>query len=76
MKFSVLIAHYNNAEYFKECYESLLQQTYQNWEAIILDDASEEEEKTLVKKSLKEITGLNILKILKIKELDLQKQTH
>lgn len=50
MKFSVLIAHYNNAEYFKECYESLLQQTYQNWEAIILDDASEEEEKTLVKK--------------------------
>jgi len=50
MKFSVLIAHYNNAEYFKECYHSLLQQTYQNWEAIILDDASDENEKILIKK--------------------------
>lgn len=50
MKFSVLIAHYNNAEYFKDCYQSLLSQTYQNWEAIILDDASEEAEKNLVKK--------------------------
>ncbi|MDP2454942.1 MULTISPECIES: glycosyltransferase [unclassified Kaistella] len=49
MKFSVLIAHYNNAKYFKECYQSLLEQTYKNWEAIILDDASEEVEKNLVK---------------------------
>ncbi len=49
MKFSVLIAHYNNAKYFKECYQSLLEQTYKNWEAIILDDASEEREKNLVK---------------------------
>ncbi len=50
MKFSVLIAHYNNAEYFKECYDSLLKQTYQNWEAIILDDDSAEDEKNKVKK--------------------------
>lgn len=50
MKFSVLIAHYNNAKYFKECYQSLLVQTYKNWEAIILDDGSKEEEKNLVKK--------------------------
>lgn len=49
MKFSVLIAHYNNAKYFKECYQSLLEQNYKNWEAIILDDASEEVEKNLVK---------------------------
>lgn len=48
MKFSVLIAHYNNAEYFKDCYHSLIQQTYQNWEAIILDDGSAESEKKLI----------------------------
>ena len=53
MKFSVLIAHYNNAKYFKECYDSLLLQTHQNWEAIILDDASEESEKSWVKKIIK-----------------------
>ena len=48
MKFSVLIAHYNNAKYFKDCYDSLLSQSYQNWEAIILDDASKDEEKKAV----------------------------
>lgn len=49
MKFSVLIAHFNNALLFKDCYGSLLTQTYKNWEAIILDDASSEEEKVQIK---------------------------
>ncbi len=49
MKFSVLIAHYNNSDYFKECYQSLVAQTYKNWEAIIFDDGSEERERNLVK---------------------------
>lgn len=48
MKFSVLIAHYNNASYFSDCFQSLLRQTYHNWEAIILDDASEPDEKQKV----------------------------
>ena len=49
MKFSVLIAHFNNSEYFKDCYQSLLLQTHENWEAIILDDASDQEQQTAVK---------------------------
>lgn len=49
MKFSVLIAHYNNAQFFIDCFNSLQKQTYKNWEAIILDDASELEEKNRVK---------------------------
>lgn len=40
MKFSVLIAHYNNWEYFKECYQSIINQTYQDYEIIIVDDCS------------------------------------
>lgn len=48
MKFSVLIAHYNNASYFSDCFQSLLRQTYHNWEAVILDDASEPDEKQKV----------------------------
>ncbi len=49
MKFSVLIAHYNNAVLFKDCYSSLKKQTYKNWEAVILDDASSEEEKEQIR---------------------------
>ena len=42
MLFSVLIAHYNNFEYFKQCYESLKNQTYQNFEIILVDDCSKD----------------------------------
>jgi len=38
--FSILIANYNNGRFFKDCYDSIIAQTYQNWEAIIVDDSS------------------------------------
>ncbi|MDY3337612.1 glycosyltransferase family 2 protein [Riemerella anatipestifer] len=40
MVFSILIAHYNNYQYFTDCYNSILNQTYQNFEVIIVDDGS------------------------------------
>lgn len=49
MKFSILIAHYNNSHFFRDCYESIIKQTYTNWEAIIVDDASSEDEKNKIK---------------------------
>lgn len=51
MKVSILIANYNNGKYFKDCYESILSQTYTNWEAIIVDDKSTDD-------SVEIITGL------------------
>lgn len=48
MKFSVLIAHYNNAAFFGDCYKSLLSQSYTDWEAVVLDDASSYEEKSRI----------------------------
>lgn len=40
MKFSVLVANYNNGRFFRDCYESVLKQTHTDWEMVIVDDAS------------------------------------
>lgn len=40
MLFSILIANYNNGHFFEDCFESIINQTYANWEVIIVDDAS------------------------------------
>ncbi len=38
--FSVLIANYNNGKYLQETLDSIYNQTYTNWEIIIVDDCS------------------------------------
>ena len=38
--FSILIANYNNCKYLMEAIESVRQQTYANWEVVLVDDAS------------------------------------
>lgn len=38
--FSVLIANYNNGRFLQEAIDSVLAQTYTNWEVVIVDDAS------------------------------------
>lgn len=47
--FSVLIANFNNGKYIKTALESVLNQTYKNWEIIIVDDFSNDESKELLK---------------------------
>lgn len=50
MKFSILIANYNNGKYFKQCYDSIISQTYQDWEAIIVDDCSTDDSIKIIEK--------------------------
>lgn len=39
-KFSLLIAHYCNYDFFVDCYESIVSQSFQDFELILVDDAS------------------------------------
>jgi glycosyltransferase involved in cell wall biosynthesis len=49
MKISILIDNYNYAKFLPECIESVLNQTYQNFEIIIVDDGSNDNSKEIIK---------------------------
>ena len=49
MLFSILVANYNNGHFFQDCYQSILSQTYTNWEVIIVDDCSTDESVSVIK---------------------------
>ena len=58
VNFSILIANYNNGKYFKECYHSLINQTYENWEVIIIDDASTDNSVEIIESLIKDDSPL------------------
>ncbi|MCU0680157.1 MAG: glycosyltransferase [Planctomycetes bacterium] len=50
--FTLLMANYNRAEYLPAAIESVLRQTHQNWELLIMDDASFDSSVEVIKKYL------------------------
>lgn len=46
--FSIVIPTYNRANLIKRCIESVINQTYQNWEAIIVDNYSEDNTEEII----------------------------
>ncbi|MFH1893699.1 MAG: glycosyltransferase [Candidatus Zixiibacteriota bacterium] len=57
-KVSIIIPTYNRAEYLEEAIESALNQTYQNCEIIVCDDASTDDTAAVLKKFENSITVL------------------
>lgn len=51
---SVIVPCYNQAQYLDECLQSVLDQTYQNWECIIVNDGSPDNTEEVVRKWLEE----------------------
>ncbi|MBB4823650.1 glycosyltransferase involved in cell wall biosynthesis [Sporosarcina luteola] len=49
LKVSVIITNYNYAQYVREAIESVLNQSYQNFEIIVVDDGSTDESATVLR---------------------------
>ena len=47
-KVSIILANYNEEKYIAEAIESVINQTYTNWELIIIDDASTDRSQDII----------------------------
>lgn len=50
---SIIIANFNNGNFIKNCIESVVNQTYTNWEVIIVDDASTDDSWMMIQQLIK-----------------------
>lgn len=53
-KISILIANYDNGKYFRDCYDSIISQSYENWEVIIVDDCSTDNSVDIIERLIQE----------------------
>ena len=63
-KVSIILPNYNSSETIRETISSILNQTYKNWELIIVDDSSDKTTKSILSKYKK----LKKIKILYLKK--------
>src|SRR6195256_2466814 len=54
-RFSVLMANYNNAPFLDEAIQSVLDQTFEDWELVIVDDASRDNSVERIRKYLRDV---------------------
>ena len=52
-KISIIIANFNNGHFFIDCFNSLINQTEVNWEAIVIDDCSTDNSGEVIKELIK-----------------------
>jgi glycosyltransferase involved in cell wall biosynthesis len=62
MLFSILIANFNNGNFFKDCYVSIINQTYENWEVIIIDDSSTDNSVEVIQDLIKNNSKFKLFK--------------
>jgi len=50
IKYSIIVPNYNKGEYIEECLNSIFNQTYNNYEVIVIDDGSNDDSLDIIKK--------------------------
>ena len=53
IKVDIILPNYNSSDYIKDTIKSVLNQTYKNWNLIIVDDCSDKKTKKILKDYLK-----------------------
>lgn len=61
MKISVIVPVYNSEKYVRRCIESVIMQTYQNWELIMVDDGSEDNSLTILYEYEKQDSRIKVI---------------
>ena len=61
MKFSIIVPVYNVEPYLEECIDSVLKQTYQDFELILVDDGSTDRSPTICDKYEKEDSRIKVI---------------
>ena len=59
---SIIVPCYNQAQYLDECLQSVLDQTYENWECIIVNDGSPDNTEEVAKKWVEKDARFNYYK--------------
>ena len=59
---SIVTPVYNNAEYIAECIESVLAQTYQNWDYIVVDNCSTDDSGEIARRYAAKEPRIRVLK--------------
>lgn len=60
--FSVLMANYNNGDFIAEAIDSVISQTYENWEIVVIDDASTDQSLSVLENYINKGTNVRLFK--------------
>ena len=59
-KISIIVPYYNMSKYFLDTLKSIKEQTYDNWECIIINDGSTDNDRDLILDNIKNDTIITI----------------